>query len=131
MLLASFDGVGGLARRALHRGLAPAAWYGRIYAGAVGLYLAMVVCFAAAPGITVAAVALFLGGMFQAVFAVMQATLVYRSAPADMRARLLGVFSVCIGTGPIGFLYLGFLADMFTPRTALWRSRRRACSSCS
>jgi hypothetical protein len=56
--------------------------------------------------------------MFQAVFAVMQATLVYRSAPVAMRARLLGLISVCIGTGPIGFLYLGFLAEMFTPRTA-------------
>jgi hypothetical protein len=56
--------------------------------------------------------------MFQAVFAVMQATLVYKSAPVTMRARLLGVLSVCIGMGPIGFLYLGFLAEMFTPRTA-------------
>jgi len=25
---------------------------------------------------------------------------------------------VCIGTAPIGFLYLGFLAEVFTPRTA-------------
>jgi hypothetical protein len=35
-----------------------------------------------------------------------------------MRARLLGVLSVCIGTGPIGFLYLGFLAELLTPRFA-------------
>jgi hypothetical protein len=48
----------------------------------------------------------------------MQSTLVYRSAPPDMRARLLGVVSVCIGTGPIGFLYLGLLTDWFSPRTA-------------
>ena len=51
-------------------------------------------------------------------FAVLQATLVYRAAPVEMRARLLGLVSVCIGTAPIGFLYLGFLAEMFTPRTA-------------
>ena len=61
---------------------------------------------------------LFLGGLFGAGFAVMQATLVYRAAPVEMRARLLGVLSVCIGTGPIGFLYLGLLAELFTPRTA-------------
>jgi hypothetical protein len=48
----------------------------------------------------------------------MQTTLVYRSAPVAMRARLLGVVSVCIGTAPLGFLYLGFLAEAFTPRTA-------------
>jgi hypothetical protein len=35
-----------------------------------------------------------------------------------MRARLLGVVSVCIGTGVIGFLYLGLLTDWFSPRTA-------------
>ena len=49
-------------------------------------------------------------------FSVMQATLVYRGSPVAMRARLLGVLSVCIGTGPIGFFYLGFLADVLTPR---------------
>jgi len=41
----------------------------------------------------------------------MQATLVYLAAPPDMRSRLLGVLSVCIGVGPIGFLALGLLAD--------------------
>jgi len=28
-----------------------------------------------------------------------------------MRSRILGVLSVCIGTGPIGFVWLGLLAD--------------------
>jgi MFS family permease len=117
-LLASCDGVGGLLGALLIATIARAAWYGRIYVTAVVLYLVMVVFFATAPGIPVAAVSLFLGGLFGAGFAVMQATLVYRAAPIEMRARLLGVVSVCIGTGPIGFLYLGFLAEMFTPRTA-------------
>ncbi|MEO7761853.1 MAG: MFS transporter [Casimicrobiaceae bacterium] len=117
-LLAACDGVGGLLGALFIARLAPAGWYGRIYAGAVGLYFVMVVCFAAAPVISLAAASLFLSGTFQAVFAVMQTILVYRSAPAAMRARLLGVLSVCIGTGPIGFLYLGFLTEMFAPRTA-------------
>lgn len=117
-LLASCDGMGGLLGALLVALLARAAWFGRIYVSAVALYLLMVVFFATAPGTAVAAVSLFLGGMFGAGFAVMQATLVYRSAPIEMRARLLGVVSVCIGTAPLGFLYLGFLAEMFTPRTA-------------
>jgi len=116
-LLASLDGAGGLVGALFIARVAPATWYGRVYAASVGLFLLMVISFAAAPGVAIAAVALSLGGMFQAVFAVMQTTLVYRSAPFDMRARLLGVLSVCIGTGPIGFLYLGFLADALTPRT--------------
>src|SRR5262245_22142106 len=117
-LLASCDGVGGLLGAVLVAAVARTAWYGRIYVYAVCLYLVMVVFFATAPGTAVAAVALFLGGLSGAGFAVMQATLVYRSAPVEMRARLLGVLSVCIGTGPIGFLYLGLLAELLTPRTA-------------
>ena len=117
-LLASCDGVGGLLGALLIAAFARAAWYGRIFVGAVALYLVMVVFFASAPGIAVAAVSLFLGGLFNAGFAVLQSTLVYRAAPVEMRARLLGLVSVCIGTGPIGFLYLGFLAEMFSPRTA-------------
>ena len=49
----------------------------------------------------------------------MQATLVYRDSPPEMRARLLGVLSVCIGSSPIGFAYLGLLAEMLTPRIAV------------
>jgi hypothetical protein len=48
----------------------------------------------------------------------MQATLVYRYTPEEMRARLLGVLSVCIGTSPLGFLYLGFLTEVLAPRAA-------------
>jgi MFS family permease len=117
-LLAACDGVGGLLGALLIARVSPAAWYGRVFTGATGLYLFMVVGFAAAPIVSVAAMSLFFGGMFQAVFAVMQATLVYQAAPVHMRARLLGVLSVCIGTAPIGFLYLGFLAEAFSPRTA-------------
>ena len=117
-LLASCDGVGGLLGALAIATIARAAWYGRIFVGGVGFYLVMVMLFACAPVVPVAAAALFLGGIFNAGFGVMQATLVYRGAPVEMRARLLGLVSVCIGTAPVGFLYLGFLAETFTPRTA-------------
>ena len=117
-LLASCDGAGGLLGALLIAAVAPPAWYGRIFVGGVVLYLVLVVLFASAPNVPVAAVSLFVAGMFNAGFAVMQSTLVYRAAPVEMRARLLGLVSVCIGTGPIGFLYLGFLAETFTARTA-------------
>ncbi|HEY8289796.1 MAG TPA: hypothetical protein VIG49_11040, partial [Acetobacteraceae bacterium] len=29
----------------------------------------------------------------------------------EMRSRILGVLSVCIGVGPVGFVGLGLLAD--------------------
>lgn len=115
-LLASCDGVGGLIGALVVAGLVRPAWYGRLYVGSVAVYLVMVIGFVTATEIPVAAVCLFLSGMCGAGFAVLQATLVYRSAPVEMRARLLGVLSVCIGTAPLGFLYLGFLGDLLTPR---------------
>ncbi|WP_431269092.1 hypothetical protein [Dankookia sp. P2] len=41
----------------------------------------------------------------------MQATLVYLLSPPEVRMRVLGLLSVCIGLGPIGFLALGLAAD--------------------
>jgi hypothetical protein len=55
---------------------------------------------------------LLLTGLGGAGFSTMQATLVYLAAPPEMRSRILGVLSVCIGTGPIGFVWLGWLADL-------------------
>lgn len=117
-LLASCEGVGGLVGALLFASLARPEWYGRIYVGAVAVYFATVIGFATAPVAPAAAVVLLLNGMGAVGFTVMQATLVYRDSPVEMRARLLGVLSVCIGTGPIGFVYLGFLADVLTPRVA-------------
>jgi hypothetical protein len=115
-LLASCDGVGGLLSAFLVAVLVRPGNYGRVYVGSVGLYLALIIGFVTAPNAVIAAVFLLLSGMSSVGFAIMQATLVYRSSPVEMRARLLGVLSVCIGTGPIGFVYLGFLAEVLTPR---------------
>ena len=117
-LLASCDGVGGFLGALVIAGLARPAWHGRIYAGSVAVYVTMVIAFAAASAVAMAAALLFLIGMIGVGFSVMQTTLVYRSAPVPMRARMLGLLSMCIGTGPLGFLYLGWLADLFTPSTA-------------
>ena len=115
-LLASCDGVGGLLGAMLLGLFARPAWHGRIYAGAVTAYLVLAIGFATAPAVVLAALALFLVGMVGVGFSVLQTTLVYRLAPVALRARLLGLLSVCIGTGPLGFLYLGLLADVLTPR---------------
>jgi MFS family permease len=54
---------------------------------------------------------LLLTGLGGAGFSTMQATLVFLASPPEMRSRLLGVLSMCIGAGPIGFIALGMLAD--------------------
>jgi MFS family permease len=86
-------------------------WYGRTYLGGVACYLVTVVMFALVQSPALAGAALLATGLAGAGFMTMQTTLVYLAAPPDMRSRILGVLTVCIGTGPIGFLWLGWLAD--------------------
>jgi MFS family permease len=109
--LTSLDGVGAFAGALLlARWLTPR-WHARAYVGGVAVYLVALVVFAFATDFAPAGAALLLTGISGAAFATLQATIVYLAAPADMRSRILGVLSVCIGTGPIGFLWLGWLAD--------------------
>ena len=117
-LLVGCEGAGGLIGVMLFARLGRPEWYGRIYLAATIMYFATIMGFAMAPVVPLAVLLLLVNGIGGVGFAVMQATLVYRYSPADMRGRLLGVLSVCIGAGPIGFMYLGFLADVFTPRAA-------------
>lgn len=115
-LLASCEGAGGLIGAVLIGSLVRPVWQGRIYAGSVGAYFVAVIGFATAAAVPMAALLLFLVGIFSVGFAALQTTLVYRCSPAAMRTRFLGLLSVCIGTGPLGFLYIGFLADVLTPQ---------------
>ena len=111
-ILASMDGIG-----AFCGAIAIALWvrpvhYARLYIGGVVSYLVMLIVFALVPNVPLAGAALLFTGVSNAAFSVMQATLIYLAAPAEMRSRLYGVLSVCIGVGPVGFLTLGVLADL-------------------
>jgi MFS family permease len=110
-MLASMDGIGAFCGALVIAFFAKPVHYARVYIGGVAIYLAMLIVFALVPNVPLAGAALLLTGVSSAGFSVMQATLIYLSAPPEMRSRMYGVLSVCIGSGPIGFLYLGVLAD--------------------
>lgn len=110
-LLATMDGIGAFAGAMLLALWLTPRWYGRAYIGGVICYLITVVIFALVQSPALAGAALLLTGLGGAGFGTMQATLVYLAAPLEMRSRILGVLTVCIGTGPIGFVWLGWLAD--------------------
>jgi predicted MFS family arabinose efflux permease len=110
-ILASMDGIGSFAGA-----IAIALWvrqahFTRLYIGAVLSYLVLLIGFALAPSTAFAGTALLLTGLANSGFSVMQATLIYLAAPAEMRSRLYGVLSLCIGSGLVGFLHLGLLAE--------------------
>ena len=82
--------------------------------GAVSLLAAgPVLSFLAAAGVLIAV------GLAGACFSAMQSTLSYLNALPEYRSRVLGVLTLCIGTGPIGFLHVGWLAETFGASVAL------------
>lgn len=117
-VLASLDGIGAFAGAVLLAVMIKPAWYARAYIGGVTIYMVMLIVFALVPDARIAGFALLFTGFGGAGFSTMQATLVYLAAPPEMRSRILGVLSVCIGTGPLGFVWLGLLADVVGPHWA-------------
>nr|WP_249157746.1 MFS transporter [Bradyrhizobium sp. KB893862 SZCCT0404] len=110
-LLTTMDGIGAFAGALVLALWLTQRWYARAYICGVLSYMLMVVVFALAQSPAVAGAALLLTGIGGAGFGTMQATLVYLASPPEMRSRILGVLTVCIGVGPIGFVWLGWLAD--------------------
>ncbi len=110
-MLASMDGVGAFCGAIAMALWARPALYKRLYIGGMASYLLMVMAFALAPNVPLAGAALFVIGFGQSGFSIMQPTLLYLATPTELRSRVLGILSVAIGTGPIGFVHLGLLAD--------------------
>ncbi|HWD59665.1 MAG TPA: MFS transporter [Stellaceae bacterium] len=110
-ILASMTGVGSFIGA-----IAIALWarqrhFTTLYVTAVLGYLTLMMGVALAPVATLAGGALFATGLANSGFSVMQATLIYLAAPAEMRSRLYGVLSLCIGSGLVGFLNIGLMAE--------------------
>jgi MFS family permease len=111
-ILASMDGIG-----AFVSAIAIALWarprhFTRLYVGAVLGYMTLMTGVAVAPTAWLAGAALLSTGLANSGFSVMQATLIYLAAPAEMRSRLYGVLSLCIGSGLVGFVNIGLMAEI-------------------
>ncbi len=76
--------------------------------------LVMGILFVWTPWYMAAFVVLTIGGVGQSCFGTMQSTITMLAAPPEMRGRMVGLMSVCIGIGtPLGGLALGILAENF------------------
>jgi MFS family permease len=111
-LLSSMTGVGAFLGSVAIALFVRQAWFSRVYLGGVVAFLVLIPIFALAPYPLLAGSVLLTTGVANACFAIMQATLVYLSAPAEMRSRVYGVLSVCIGVGMLGFIQIGLLAGL-------------------
>jgi MFS family permease len=111
-LLSSMTGVGAFLGSVAIALWVRQPWFPRVYLGGVVAYLMLVPIFALAPYPLLSGSVLLVTGVANACFSIMQATLVYLSAPAAMRSRVYGVLSVCIGVGMLGFIQIGVLAGL-------------------
>ena len=59
------------------------------------------------------------GGLGTAAFSSLQTGIVMIQSPPEARSRILGLTTTCIGTGPLGVLLVGALADAQGPRLAI------------
>ena len=75
------------------------------------LFLAGVIAMALSPWYGLAFFLLLIGGLGTAAFSTMQTTLVLTEAPPATTSRVMGIITMCIGTGPIGVLAIGLLAE--------------------
>ncbi|BBK30081.1 hypothetical protein STHU_07150 [Allostella humosa] len=109
-LLMSADGLGALLGAILvAHGARPTMFRG-LYMLGVAMFAAASIVFALSPWPLLSGLAQVTAGFGSACFATMQATIVFLSAPPAVRARVMGVLSVCIGTAVLGFVHLSLLA---------------------
>jgi MFS family permease len=114
-VLTSVEGLGATLGSVLIATRARPAHYTRVYFFGACLFALMVIAFAATPWYLLALPVVFLGGLGMSGFGAMQSIIILNSAPADMRGRVLGVLTVCIGSSPLGALQIGWLSAQFSP----------------
>jgi hypothetical protein len=60
-----------------------------------------------------------IGGLGTAAFGNMQTAIVLIEAPPATRSRVMGIVTMCIGTGPLGVLMIGALSERVGPAAAI------------
>ena len=83
------------------------------------LFLMGLAAMALSPWYSLAFVLLLIGGLGTAAFSNMQTTLILTEAPPAARSRVMGIVTMCIGTGPIGVMMIGILSGQVGPPVAI------------
>ncbi len=119
-LLAAAEGFGQLIGAGMLASTRNLRNHGRVFVAGSALVLLMAILFVWAPWYGLAFALLAIGGCGQAGFSTMQSTITMLGAPPDMRGRMMGLLSVCIGLAtPLGTLAIGMVAAAFTVPAAI------------
>ncbi|MDF1794334.1 MAG: MFS transporter [Thalassobaculaceae bacterium] len=118
-LLLSVEGAGAFAGAMTVAFLAAPERFWRIYLLGSCLLIVSVFVLSFQTDYAMALIVLAVGGIGISGFASMQSTIMFSEAPPEIRSRLMGILSVCIGAGPLGVMHVGWLADWLGASMAL------------
>ena len=118
-VLMSTEGLGALIGALLVARYDRPSHYTRIYTGATCLLLLGILALALSTWFPLSLVLILICGIGMGAFAVMQSTIVFLATPAPVRSRIMGLLTVAIGSGPLGMLYVGVLADWLGAASAV------------
>lgn len=109
-IMASADGFGSLVGAVLVLSSERFRRQGRVFAfGSFAMCLALI-AFAASPVYLLSLLCLLLSGVGHAAFSTYQSTIILREVGDALRARVMGVLTVAIGSSPPGMLFMGVVA---------------------
>ena len=118
-ILMSSEGLGALMGALAVALFSRPAYFSKIYLYGPALFFVAILLFSLSDGYPLSLVVLFVGGVGLAGFTTMQATLIFLDAAPEVRGRVMGAISVSIGTGPIGILHVGALANWLGAANAI------------
>ena len=118
-LLVSAEGAGTLIGALLVLLTRSVTHYRRLYTLGLGISLGMAVIYSQMGSFLPSGLFLTLEGIGAGFFAAMQAALVLLNTPPEMRSRMMGLLSVCVGLCALGFLHIGLLADWVGAQNAV------------
>lgn len=119
-LLVAAEGIGQLAGAGLIALARDVRYHGRLFAlGSVSICF-ITILFVWTPWYGLAFGLLAVGGVGQSGFGTMQSAITLLASPQEMRGRVMGLLSFCIGVGtPVGGLEMGAMAAIFTIQGAI------------
>jgi predicted MFS family arabinose efflux permease len=94
-------------------------YYTKYYFFGPVIFFVAILLFANSHIFVVSLIILLIGGFGMAGFSTMQSTIPFLQSDPAMRARVMGLLSVSIGSGPVGMLHVGLLANTFGATTAV------------
>jgi MFS family permease len=119
-VMQAMDGLGALVGAVLIASAASGIRrHGLVFVGGAAISMVMLLAFSFSKTFGVSLPLLLVLGLGTSGFSAMQATIVILVAREELRGRVLGVISLAIGTGPLGALLIGGLADATSPSLAI------------